>query len=199
MKKNYILSILILVTLCFSCTKTIDNSFYLVVGSNLSEVELNVVEDLKTDLQKVVTSEVKIVSEKENFPEQGTVFILGTSTSNALINELAIQKKINLSTEIPGSRGGIWAKVDYKNHKNTIVIGGSDVQGLQYAIYDYSKDVLGIDPLHYWTGKATNKIPSEAVLNFTAKTIAPPKVPILAYFENDVDELANYRGKLLVV
>ena len=33
--------------------------------------------------------------------------------------------------------------------------------------------------------------------NFENKTISPPKVPILAYFENDVDELANYRGKLL--
>ncbi|MDO7138626.1 glycosyl hydrolase 115 family protein [Algibacter lectus] len=197
MKKNYILSILLIVVLCFSCTKTVDESFYLVVGDNLSKVELNTIDDLKTDLQKVITSEVKVVSEKEALPEHGTVFILGTPTSNALIQELAIQKNINLSTEIPGSRGGIWAKVNHKNHKNAIVIGGSDLQGLQYAIYDYSKDVLGIDPLEYWTGKTASKIDNEAVFNFTAKTIAPPKVPVLAYFENDVDELANYRGKLL--
>jgi len=197
MKKNYILSVLLVVFLCFSCTKNVDESFYLVVGDHMSKVELNTINDLKTALQKVITSEVKIVSEKEAFPEQGTIFILGTPTSNALIQELAIQKNINLSTEIPGSRGGIWAKVNYKNHKNTIVIGGSDVQGLQYAIYDYSKAILGIDPLEYWTGKTANKIANAAVFDFTAKTIAPPKVPILAYFENDVDELANYRGKLL--
>jgi len=197
MKKNYILSVLVVVFLCFSCTKKVDESFYLVVGQEVSEVELNAIYDLKSDLQKVVTSEVKIVSEQDAFPEQGFVFILGTPTSNALIQELAIQKKINLSTEIPGSRGGIWAKVNYKNHKNIIVIGGSDTPGLQYAIYDYSKAVLGIDPLEYWTGKIATKIANEAVLNFTAKTIAPPRVPVLAYFENDVDELANYRGKLL--
>ena len=197
MKKNYILSILLIVVLCFSCTKTVDKSFYLVVGDNLSKVELNIINDLKTDLQKVINTEVNIVSEKEAFPKDGIVFILGTPTSNALIQALAIQKNINLSTEIPGSRGGIWAKVNYKNNKNTIVIGGSDTQGLQYAIYDYSKGVLGIDPLEYWTGKTASKISHEAVFNFTAKTIAPPKVPVLAYFENDVDELANYRGKLL--
>ncbi|MDN3665839.1 glycosyl hydrolase 115 family protein [Algibacter miyuki] len=197
MKKLYILSILSIFVLSFSCTKQVDQSIYLVVGDQLSEVELNVVTDLQNDLKKVVNTPIEIVSEKEGFPESGTVFILGTTISNALISELAIQKNIHLSEEIPGSRGGIWAKINYKNQENIIVIAGSDTQGLQYAVYDYSKEILGIDPLEYWTGKTANKISNETVFNFTPKTIAPPKVPVLAYFENDVDELANYRGKLL--
>ena len=35
------------------------------------------------------------------------------------------------------------------------------------------------------------------LISFENRRIAPPKVPTLCYFENDVDELANYRGKLL--
>ncbi|CAH8281420.1 S-layer family protein [Mariniflexile fucanivorans] len=186
------------ITVIFSCSSQIDpENCYLIVSASASNVEINTINDLKNDLSKVITNNVHVISEKDKLPEVGTFFILGTTKSNSLIKELATQRKINLSTELPGSRGGIWEKITLPNGKNAIVIGGSDTQGLQYAIYDYSKEVLGVDPFEYWTGKLPNKKSKEDLFNFTPKTIAPPKVPILTYFENDVDELANYRGQLL--
>lgn len=196
-KVLYLFSLVMSVILLYSCSNTSTNNYYLLTGTTATNVELSTINDLKIDLEKVVEGTVSILSETEQLPENGNFFILGTIESNSLLKKLADQKDINLSNKIPGSRGGIWAKTTLSNGENAIVIGGSDVQGLQYAIYDYSKEVLGIDPLEYWTNKLPTKKTTQDVYHFDAKTIAPPKVPILAYFENDVDELANYRGKLL--
>ena len=196
-KLSYLFSLILSVITLYSCSNTSVENYYLLVGGGATNVELSTINDLKTDLEKVVQANISILSENEMLPETGSFFILGTIESNSLLKQLAEQKKITLSNNIPGSRGGIWSKTTLPNGKNAIVIGGSDVQGLQYAIYDYSKEVLGIDPLEYWTNKLPTKKTTQDVYHFDEKTIAPPKVPILAYFENDVDELANYRGKLL--
>ncbi|MDO5970730.1 glycosyl hydrolase 115 family protein [Flavivirga aquimarina] len=196
-KCNY-LHVLILSVFIFSaCSNNNVINYYLIIGESATNTELSTINDLKNDLSKVVDETIYIISETDKLPENGIFFVVGTPETNKFIKELAVQKKINLSSEIPGSRGGIWSKTTLSNEKEAIVIGGSDVQGFQYAVYDYSQKVLGIDPLEYWTGKTPIKISNTDIYNFEDKTIAPPKVPILCYFENDVDELANYRGKLL--
>lgn len=197
-KNSFFFSCLVVgLVFLFSCSSPPVKKCYLLVGTAATNVELGTVGDLKKDLEKVLECDVSIISEKEKLPSTGSFFILGTIESNSQLKKLADQKKINLSNNTPGSRGGVWAKTTLPNGEKAIVIGGSDVQGFQYATYDYSKEVLGIDPLEYWTNKLPTKKTTQDVYHFDEKIIAPPKVPILAYFENDVDELANYRGKLL--
>ena len=174
-----------------------ETKVYLVQGEKATQVEKSTVLDLKNDLSKLINGEVLVLTNERKIPTDGIVFLLGTTESNRKIAKLAKSKKICLSAKEPGARGGIWAKVNLKKNREVIVIGGSDVQGLQYAIYDYSHQVLGIDPFEYWTGKMPGRKDNFDFYNFDNKTIAPPLVPILCYFENDVDELANYRGKLL--
>lgn len=170
---------------------------FLITGEKASDIEISTIKDLKKDLEKVLKDDIKIVKDDVAIPKNGIVFILGTPDSSTLIKDLALNGQLVISKVIPGSRGGVWAKATYAETNEGIVIAGSDVQGLQYAIYDYAKEVLSINPLEYWTGKIPKKKTIDDLFNFTAKTIAPPKVPLLVYFENDVDELANYRGKLL--
>lgn len=196
-KKLQLLSFVLSVLFLSSCSKTEPEIYYLVKGNAVNKVELGVINDLKNDLSKVVEGKIYIISEKDELPKKGQYFLLGTPETNGLIKELVIKNKISLSAQIPGARGGIWSKTVLSNGENAVVIGGSDVQGFQYAVYDYAKEVLGIDPFEYWTGKTPKKTPNTDIFSFQDKTIAPPKVPILCYFENDVDELANYRGKLL--
>ncbi|MDO7171660.1 glycosyl hydrolase 115 family protein [Mariniflexile sp. AS56] len=183
----------------FSCSNTSVENYYLIIGASATDVEVSTVNDLKNDLSKVIDGSVTIIPEadQDKLKEKGVFFILGTPQTNTLIKGLGTQNNIKLSSTIPGARGGIWAKSILPNGQKAIVIGGSDVQGLQYAIYDYSKDILGVDPLEYWTNKQPSKKTSQDIFNFNSKIIEPPKVPMLTYFENDVDELANYRGKLL--
>lgn len=180
-----------------SCSEPIGNTYYILHGSDLNEVESNTISDFEEDLKSVVNGDIRLVSDEANIPNNSIVFVVGTPSSNKIIKDFASKNIIKLTLKNPGSRGGIWAKTNFKNNK-TIVLGGSDIQGLQYAIYDYTKDILKIDPFKYWTGLTPKKIKSSTDLfNFDTKIIAPPIVPILCYFENDVDELANYRGQLL--
>lgn len=194
---TYLCSLILGLLFIFSCVDNKTEAYYLVVGNDATNVELSTINDLKNDLVKVVDTDVFIISETENLPKKGIIFILGTPKTHSIINDLSVHNKINISIETPGSRGGIWSKTTLSNGNEAVVIAGSDVQGFQYAVYDYAQQVLGIDPLEYWTGNLPKNNSETNVFNFEPKTIAPPKVPILCYFENDVDELANYRGKLL--
>lgn len=201
LKKIHLHFFIVIFTLFFvlSCHQKKDDAIYLIVGKSANNVELSTAEDLKKDLEKTIGKQIKIyiTNHQEELNKTGVFFVLGTTESNAVIHDLSAQQKINLTKNKPGARGGIWSKIKYENNQEVIVLAGSDVQGFQYAVYDYSKEILGIDPLEYWTGKLPGLKTIKELYNFKSKTIAPPKVPVLAYFENDVDELANYRGKLL--
>ncbi|WP_276166992.1 glycosyl hydrolase 115 family protein [Zobellia alginiliquefaciens] len=181
----------------YSFSNVPESSCYLLIGTGANETELNAVDDFKTDIQKATLAKVKVVSNIKEVPENAMVIVVGTPESNVLITALNKSKKIEVTGVYPGPRGGIWAKTTLKNKRKVIVIAGSDVQGLQYSIYDFSKEVLGVDPLQYWTGKEVAKKTLMDLVTFEDRHIAPPKVPLLCYFENDVDELANYRGNLL--
>ncbi|OWW26040.1 hypothetical protein B4Q04_10705 [Zobellia sp. OII3] len=185
------------VLLFYSFSKEKTTSCFLVIGKGASETERNAVDDFKQDLEKTVSAKVHIVSDVNDLTDKGAVIVLGTPASNDLIAVLNEEGKIKITKETPGPRGGIWAKTTLQEEKEVIVIAGSDVQGFQYAVYDYSNEMLGIDPLQYWTGKEVTPKSIKDLFNFTDRKIAPPKVPLLCYFENDVDELANYRGDLL--
>lgn len=163
----------------------------IVIAENATTTEQMTAEDLKADLLKVTDLVVRIVS--EHTVKKGQKIILGTPTSNHLVKEKLAKQGIILTAENPGARGGLWQKID----EHTIILAGSDVQGMQYAVYDYSEKVLKIDPLQYWTGHPVEAIYSEQVFEFANQRIAPPIVPLLVYFENDVDELANLKEPLL--
>ena len=180
-----------------SCSSPQTEHYYLVVGNEANKVEISTAEDLKSDLAKVLGLEGRIISDHDNIPKGAPTFILGTPQSNSLIASMVSREVIVLSNDNPGPRGGVWHKAKLENNQEAIVLAGSDIQGFQYAVYDYSKEILGVDPLEYWTGKKALKKTNSDLVNFENRRIAPPKVPVLCYFENDVDELANYRGKLL--
>ena len=183
---------------CLACNTGVEqpSTVYLIIGENSNAVEISTINDLKNDLEKVLKEEVHIVKGGVEIPNKSLVFIVGTANSNSIITDMVTNGKLVLTDEQPGPRGGIRSKNTYAD-SDVIVIAGSDVQGLQYAIYDYSNEVLGVDPLEYWTGKTPVALKANDIYNFEPKTIEPPRVPNLTYFENDVDELANYRGELL--
>lgn len=197
--KRKIFKTLFIVGLLFSLMSCLSShhKVYLVQGENATEVEKSTILDFRDDVYKIFGGDVLLINGEDEIPNDGVIFLLGTIESNTQMANLAKSSKINLSLTSPGSRGGIWSKVATKGGREIIVIAGSDVQGFQYALYDYSHQILGVDPFEYWTGKTPTKKADFDFMNFENKTIEPPLVPIMCYFENDVDELANYRGKLL--
>ena len=175
-----------------SCNQSNENLIQIIISDKASKVEELTAQDLKEDIEKVTDFEV-IISLESTILKAPNNIILGTASSNQLLQQKIKKHKVILTEENPGSRGGLWHKLN----ENTIILAGSDEQGLQYAVYDYSKKILGIDPLNYWTGHKISKIQSEQIFKFQNSQIAPPKVPLLVYFENDVDELANLKKPLL--
>jgi hypothetical protein len=173
-----------------SCTS--DDTIYIITSDNPSKTETITAEDLKSDLEKVSNSKVEIVDEAQSCANCYR-FLIGTAKSNATIQNILQEANTELTTESPGARGGIWHKAD----SQTIILAGSDIQGMQYAVYDYSKFVLELDPLQYWTGHSINSLEIKDIFSIENRTIAPPKVPLLVYFENDVDELLNLKEPLL--
>lgn len=77
------------------------------------------------------------------------------------------------------------------------MLAGSNVQGEQYAVFGYSRRELGVDPVAYWTGKEPSENPFFDPFSFRDRIIPPPKIPIMCYFSNDVDELANLKRPYL--
>jgi len=144
---------------------------------------------------KVSSQQIYLISEGGDYSNADYLYLLGTPSSNNLISDLVESQTIILSEEFPGSRGGIWANINLGQSKNVCVLAGSDVQGMQYAVYDYCKKILGVDPFEYWSGKLPS--PKNNIFEIQNKVIPPPEIPILCYFENDVDELANVKKPLL--
>ncbi len=172
------------------------HDIFIVVGENANKTEQATALHLKTDLEKVLGIPVQLMSEKDGFPRADQILVIGTPASNRIIANFVSEETIILSEGFPGSRGGIWATVNYKEQK-VAVLAGSDVQGMQYAVYQYCKEILGVDPFEYWSGKTPEVNPKLALLKIPDKVISPPEIPILCYFENDVDELANIKSPKL--
>ena len=192
---RHLLMILLTGLLLQSCNQA--NTVYIISGEQAGITEKNLAVQFKCDLELVSKLPVSVITDKNPLPSDGIFYVLGTTSTNDVISDLVKKKVILLSQNFPGSRGGIWTRTSLSNGKEAIVLAGSDVQGEQYAVYDYTKDILGLDPLRYWTGKMPSPDKKYAPFEFGNKVIAPPKVPVLCYFENDVDELANLKNPLL--
>lgn len=179
----------VLIALLFACTDP--NQIQIIIADNASVTEQLTAADLKEDIEKTTGLKAVILSGSEE--SRGKKIRIGTSTSNQkMIDELR-SVNVALTKENPGPRGGIW----HKANDQTLILAGSDIQGMQYAVYDFSKEILGLDPLIDWTGHSITPISNKQIFEIENRRIDPPVVPLLVYFENDVDELANLKEPLL--
>ncbi|MFA6241042.1 MAG: glycosyl hydrolase 115 family protein, partial [Candidatus Hydrogenedentales bacterium] len=161
-----------------------------VYGVDATPLERNACEDLKSDLEKVIGPPVFLHEEHLGRHDKGTVYLVGTPSSSGWVGMLADHGEIDVTHERPGKQGGIIKRIDRPGHGPLVVLAGSDAKGAQNVVYDFARDVLGIDPYHYFTGYAPAVRP-DFLPDTLDRTVAPPRVPILCYFDNDDDELAN--------
>lgn len=154
--------------------------------------------DLQQDLAvisgaRVTVAEVAIATSQPQEPADLTI-VIGQQQQLIALNMLDSHSH-QLLAAITEPRAGLMHR--QAGHSPIIVLAGADVQGTQYSVYDFSQQFLGTDPLAYWTGSTAEPVSFEHLLTLTTKQIAAPVVPLLVYFENDVDELANFRGTKL--
>ncbi len=141
--------------------------------------------DLASDMSKVFGKVPKIVGRVE---DAGPVIIeIGEQSKlpeSLRPTGLDKPESFAISVALAKERGSSLTQI--------VVLAGADVRGTIYAIYEFSQEYLGVDPLFYWTDheplrRAQIEIP--ASLN---KTFAAPVFKYRGFFINDEDLLTGW-------
>jgi len=101
----------------------------------------------------------------------------------------------NSRTAIVIEAGGAGGPESYRitaNPNRTVVLNGADTRGTIYAVYEFSRRFLGVDPLYYWTDHEPQKRKSITIPNDTKIEGAPPAFRYRGWFLNDEDLLTGW-------
>ncbi len=159
----------------------------ILISSRASDVEKVAAEELRADIAKVCPSEsVTILPHDPNWSDsfEGNSIILGSleSLSYLVEGEALYAETFSLKC-IDGKH--LW-------------IVGADDRGVLYGVYEFSKRVLNIDALEYWTG---NTAPQQTQLEIPEMDYREqaPAFKLRGFLEHDNDMLANWKGRKLIV
>lgn len=142
------------------------------------------VDDVSADFQKVMGARPKIVDRAE---DAGPVTIL-----------VGEQSKLPAGFAPAGLGGDESFAISAKkaelggHERQVIVLAGADMRGTIYAVYQFSEEYLGVDPMYYWTDheparKARIEVP--ATLN---EVFPAPVFKYRGFFINDEDLLTGW-------
>ncbi len=76
--------------------------------------------------------------------------------------------------------------------KPGVALAGADMRGTIYAIYEFSRRYLGVDPFHYWTDHAPAKKTALRLAASTNLQVPPPVFRYRGWFINDEDLLTGW-------
>jgi hypothetical protein len=141
--------------------------------------------DLANDLQKVLGTKPRLVSRQE---DSGPVtFLVG---ERAKIPESFRSAEAGAAESFSITV----AHADWKPNETTqiIVLSGPDMRGAIYAIYQFSEDYLGVDPMYYWTDKEPSHRDSIAIPASLNKVFSAPVFKYRGFFLNDEDLLTGW-------
>ena len=173
---------------------TAQKKYIIYYGKHSTATERAVCADLKEDLEKVTGAPVTIAPEHGEVNAADYNFVVGTPATSLLVSRMV--KNGVLQQKYLTPQGGVM-KVVKENSAQMVLLAGATAEGMQNTVYAYSQSALGIDPLEYWTGRKPVKKPDFDPYKARDSIVASPLVPIICYFENDVDELANMRKPYL--
>jgi hypothetical protein len=77
--------------------------------------------------------------------------------------------------------------------RDTVLLTGSDLRGAIYAVYQFSGQFLGVDPLYYWTDRPPARRSSISVPDKLAVRDGPPTFRYRGWFTNDEDLMTGWK------
>lgn len=186
---------LILIAVSLLMFTNVIGQTFILTGENASEVEINAANDLYADLVKVYPSEKVVIkknSDKLKCSDYRNLIVIGKKNSSEEIASF-----LNDYKELKPETFVLKSQTDKKGH-NVLYIAGADDRGLFYGVYQFSQDVLGIDPCEYWTDCKPAVKENFSIPHISYEESAPI-FPLRGYFDNDNDMLANWKGRKLIV
>jgi hypothetical protein len=79
-----------------------------------------------------------------------------------------------------------------KRPTKVVVLSGADMRGTIYAIYQFSQEYLGMDPLYYWTDLRPVRRASIKIAASLDQRFRPPLFKYRGFFINDEDLLTGW-------
>lgn len=163
----------------------IDSNVVLLVGPEEPGPVVLAAQDLASDFQKVFGKRAAIVhSSRDAAPV--TILIGFRSALAKQLQPAQLTKPESFSISVSHVH---WSG---SPASQAVLLTGADMRGTIYAIYQFSQDYLGIDPMYYWTDDAPARR-SRIELPAHLKRIFPP--PVFKYrgiFTNDEDLLTGW-------
>jgi hypothetical protein len=136
--------------------------------------------DLANDLEKVLGARPRSITEKD--PAGAVNILIGVdATLPDAVRPAQIGAPESFSIRAVTTPGG-----------KEIVLSGADMRGTLYAIYQFSEDFLGVDPLYYWTDKVPAHQDSIAVPATLDHEFPAPVWKYRGFFLNDEDLLTGW-------
>jgi glycosyl hydrolase family 115 (putative glucuronidase) len=145
---------------------TIDATTAIVVGVDQPAAVKTAVKDLAADMEKVFGRAPRIVSRREDAP--GTAIVVTTRTSGDA-------ESFAISASRP-----------------SVQLAGTGRRGTIYAIYQFSEDFLGVDPLYFWTDHAPARKAKIDVPDGLQQDFPAPVFTYRGFFINDEDLLTGW-------
>ena len=141
--------------------------------------------DLQSDFAKVFGKKPRIV---EHMEEAGPLTILVGEASKLPEGlapaSLTDPESFSISVAHP-ARG--------KSQPTTVVLlAGADMRGTIYAIYQFSEEFLGVDPLYYWTDREPARRAQIELPAVLKKQFPAPVFKYRGFFINDEDLLTGW-------
>ena len=141
--------------------------------------------DLANDFEKVMGKRPRIV---HSMQDAGPVTILMGEKSSlpADLKPSGLEQRESFSISVRRVEG----KTEHPAH--VVLLAGADLRGTLYAIYQFSQEYLGVDPLYYWTD---HQPPRRAQIELPAsldKKFPSPLFKYRGFFINDEDLLTGW-------
>ena len=140
-------------------------------------------QDLQADLAKVLGKEPQIV---HGIPQAGaTVIFIGEEpklAENMRVEGLSEPESFSISV----------ASVAADSRTKTLRLIGADMRGTIYAVYQFSEEFLGVDPLYYWTDHEPARRAQIELPMTLNKKFAAPLFKYRGFFINDEDLLTGW-------
>lgn len=140
-------------------------------------------EDLASDIEKV-TGRRPDVQTGIKEPHQTAIFIGEPSQLADDIRPTGLTAPESFSISVHQGNS--------KKPGNAIVLSGADMRGTIYAVYQFSQEYLGIDPLYYWTDQAPAHRASIRIPADLNRTFPAPVFTYRGFFINDEDLLTGW-------
>src|SRR6201996_219013 len=94
--------------------------------------------------------------------------------------------------EIAAPTGGATESFVIAARGNHVVLSGADMRGTIFAIYSFSQEYLGVDPMYYWNDHQPAKKAAVTLPAGLDKKYPSPLFTYRGFFINDEDQLTGW-------